>query len=352
MVPASRDLTFLDGIGRAPHDTFNVGYVGTVDVAKMHPNFVALSARVDVPHVRFVVCGRGNGFRAIRRQAERLGVGDRFVLRGFVPDLRDALATFDVFGYPLGPENYSSAELVLHEAMYAGIPPVILRRGGAQSTVIHAETGLVVDTDDEYVDAIAHLYRRPGERARLGANAARYARALFGVERTADGWSAAYERVMRRPKRSRRLDMNGRGAALFVDALAGAAPEFSVSLRSTDDDALIEADGKIACAPGPVTSAASGGVLHYRRRFPDDPMLRLWSGLVLAHSGHPALAVAEFAGAIDQGCGHWRASWYLAQAARRASAFDLARDALQRVIHAAPRFQPARDLLASMAACA
>src|SRR5256714_15389959 len=93
------------------------------DFSKMHPRYVAMSADVDVPGVRFVVCGAGAGFPALARQAEQLGVGDRFELRGWVDDIRPVIARLDVFGYPLCEDNYSASDLVLQEVMYAGVPP-------------------------------------------------------------------------------------------------------------------------------------------------------------------------------------------------------------------------------------
>ncbi len=42
-----------------------------------------------------------------------------------------------------------------------------------------------------------------------------------------------------------------------------------------------------------------GGVLHYRRHYPNDGYLRLWAGLVLEAAGKHVLAVGEFSGALD-----------------------------------------------------
>ena len=45
MVWATTDFTRLGGLARRPHAGFNVGYIGTVDFKKIHPRFVAMSAR-------------------------------------------------------------------------------------------------------------------------------------------------------------------------------------------------------------------------------------------------------------------------------------------------------------------
>jgi len=60
-----------------------------------------------------------------------------------------------------------------------------------------------------------------------------------------------------------------------------------------------------------LASADAGGILHYRRFYPDDAALRFWAGLVLSGHGRPALAAAEFHAALkgfDQNrCAAWLA---------------------------------------------
>ncbi|MCE9557449.1 MAG: hypothetical protein K8R88_00715, partial [Armatimonadetes bacterium] len=72
--------------------------------------------------------------------------------------------------------NYSTGELVLQEAMLAGIPPIVLPFGGAANRVIHGNTGLVAQDVRGYSEAIAFLYNNPVVRARLGTAANDYAR--------------------------------------------------------------------------------------------------------------------------------------------------------------------------------
>ncbi len=121
LIPAA-DFERLEGLVPRRHAGFNVGYIGTVDFTKMHPEYVRMSAGVRVPGARFIVCGRGAAEASLVRQAARFGIADRLELRGYVEDIRSVLAELDVFGYPLCEDNYSTAEAVLHEAMFAGVP--------------------------------------------------------------------------------------------------------------------------------------------------------------------------------------------------------------------------------------
>ncbi|NET09534.1 MAG: glycosyltransferase family 4 protein, partial [Symploca sp. SIO2B6] len=107
MVYDSTDFERLSGLEKQSHDTFNVGYVGTVDFVKMHPNFVAMSAAIDIPDVKFVVCGHGIE-RYLQQQAKIYSSANRFQFLGHVEDIKSVIQTFDVFGYPLCEDNYST----------------------------------------------------------------------------------------------------------------------------------------------------------------------------------------------------------------------------------------------------
>jgi glycosyltransferase involved in cell wall biosynthesis len=349
-VQATADLERLFGLRPQPHAGFNVGYIGTVDFSKMHSDFVALHAVVDISVARFVVCGAGPAYTRLRQQALEHGAAGRFDFRGFEPDVASVLEVLDVFGYPLCPYNYSGAELVLQEAMCAGLPAVVFPYGGAARQVTHNVTGLVVNDALSYKHAIEYLYQRPAERARLGENARQFAQREFDAGRTGRQFNAIYAGLMQSPKRPRHWPSPSQPAAeQFVESLGGTAPQFAASLRSTGVQACLEAEAWIAAASPLLSSPSAGGILHYRRCYPHDPFLRLWAGLVFQGQGRPALAVAEFNAAQKLGLTHWRVAWYLAQSAVACSAPALAEGALATVLTAAPDFGPAQQLARQLA---
>lgn len=314
MIPTSPDWERLTDVRSVPHATFNVGYIGTVDFVKMHAQYVRLSAQANIPNARFIVAGSGNGFVTLRRQAQEWGAAERFEWRGYVEDVGALLQTFDVFGYPLCPENYSTSELVLQEAMYAGIPPVVLPYGGAGRVVQNHVTGIVAQNEIEYTNALEFLYQHPDERARLGNNARAYAQTFFGAEKSAQQWDDIFEIMLDAPKRARRWTPYDAkilsGAEFFVQGLGDTAPQFRTSMVSTDADELHEADARIA-ASAPVLANGDGGILSYRHAYPNDSHLRFWSGLVLHAQGRRALAAAEFVAARALGFSSARVAQYL-----------------------------------------
>jgi glycosyltransferase involved in cell wall biosynthesis len=340
VIPAVAGWQRVAHVRPRPHRGYNVGYIGTVQPTKMHPCYVAMSARVRVPDARFVVCGSGNGFAALAREADALGIGQKLDLRGYVEDIGSVIEALDVFGYPLCEENYSSSELALQEAMYCGVPSVVMAYGGAQRLVIDGRTGLVAADEDEYVNALERLHADPEKRLRLGRAAAAHARATWNLERIAATWTDTYLELAGGPKRPRswprpqpsRRRPIAPGAALFLQSLGGTAPAFATSLGSGMIDELLSAEAKIARCSA-VLSSADGGVLHWRTRYPDDPWLRLWSGLVLHGQRRSAFAIAEFNNALRLGLGDWRVQSYLARSARMLGNQQLVQLTLDAVPH-------------------
>lgn len=203
MVYGAADLEFLDGRQPRQHAGFNVGYVGSL--TKLHPDFVKMSVGLNIPGVRFTLCGGGANAPKLAQQVAQAQAGARFSFAGYVNDVGTYLETFDVFGYPAsqGTAGYVGSELVLQEAMYAQVPPVVFPIGGMGHLVMNGYTGLVVHSPKEYRQAVEHLYRNPEERSRLGRNAASYARQTFGAANAAPKMNALYDRLMEQTKQQR-----------------------------------------------------------------------------------------------------------------------------------------------------
>jgi len=76
------------------------------------------------------------------------------------------------------------------EAMACGTPVVVFNRGSAPEVVKHGETGFVVDTLDEMVNAVDQVYQIDQRRCR------EYVEERFDVPRMVDDYLRAYERVL------------------------------------------------------------------------------------------------------------------------------------------------------------
>lgn len=347
MILATADLSRVQAVKPRSHEFFNIGYIGTLNPIKIHPDFINLCAQIDLPTARFVLCGSATDYQRLARQAERVGLSQRFDYRGYVEDLTPVLAELDVFGYPLCEDNYSAADLILQEIMAAGIPPVLFPYGGTASLVQHNHTGLIVHTAQEYATAIHYLYHHPDERRRLGEAAAAYAATHFEPAQAIQKLHPLYEHLLGQPKQPRRLadaPTDASGADAFVASLGEAAPQFEVSLRSHDLSAILEAEQTIVKSSPVLCGDANGGIFHYRNAYPQDCHLRLWAGLALLGQGQHVRALAEFQAAHTLGLAHWRLFWYIAQVGAGLKARQVVVPALQRVIQAAPEFAPAHAM--------
>ena len=259
-----------------PHDGLEVGYVGTVDPCKLSPRFLDLCARVDVPGVRFVVCG-GPGDRELAREVQRRGLAGRVEVRGHVDDVVPVLEQLDVFGYPLRPGHYGTGEQALLEAMACGVVPVVLDNGPEAHVVEHGVTGLVARSEEDWVHAVEGLLADPTRRARLGQRARDTVRARYGLDRSARQWQRVYEALLEQPKRA-------------APPLGGVEPPDAaelllLALGDTEAAALHREALDAAPAPGPELlrrladlpdiffSPTRGSAFHYGRCFPDDQRL-------------------------------------------------------------------------------
>jgi|GEM_PF-449736 len=288
-------------------ERFTVVYVGTVDFVKMHPDFVSMHAQADIPNLRVLVCGDGPAMPTLKRQAAETSPPNRFEFLGYQKDPAPTLARAQIFGCPLATDNYATSELALQEAMYLGIPPLLLSRAGPARMIEHGVTGYLAKDKSDYTRKLEKLAASPKERAALGKKAARFARENWGAERSAHQMVTLYRQLLKNPKRKRKPLATGpssRGVTAFLQSLGANAPQFRHSLEGASLHGIAgekAADRFIAASSAQLASASAGGVLHYRISYPSDPYLRYWSGLILAKQGRNALAAMEFRMALQLG---------------------------------------------------
>lgn len=168
-------------------------FVGDFRRKGLGPTIAALAA-TGHPEARLLVAGRGEA-EAYRAQARSLGLGDRVVFTGFLPEVRPAFAAADAFVFPT---RYEPFGMVIAEAMAAGLPVLTTRRAGAAEWIQNGEEGLLVD-DPADVAALAAglgpLLRDAELRVRLGQAAQAKAQAL-GWDGIAKAYAQLYAEVL------------------------------------------------------------------------------------------------------------------------------------------------------------
>ena len=141
-------------------------------LAKLSPEF---------PYLRYVLIGEGHDEVRLRRMAAELGVHDKVIFAGAIPDgdLPEAYATANVYAGASRVDNEINVEgfgISFLEAAASGLPVIAGDSGGVRSAVRDGETGIVLPPED--VDAwsrtLAELLRDPARQESLG-NAGRAA---------------------------------------------------------------------------------------------------------------------------------------------------------------------------------
>jgi len=86
--------------------------------------------------------------------------------------------------------------------MAAGLPVICLKQCTEQYIIHHNETGILVENEVEYKNAVEFLYNHPEERMRLGKNARKYVLEKFSIQKTVENLHQVYEQVLKKEKRS------------------------------------------------------------------------------------------------------------------------------------------------------
>lgn len=166
--------------------------------------FARLTGRF--PDLRLTVIGDGPERPALERQAARLDLGGRIDFPGRVPEIPPYLDAATVVVMPSRWEE--TFGLVALEAALMARPVVVTRAGALPEVVVHGETGLVVEKEDDegVAEAIAFLLERPGTARRMGRAARERAIRMFGLELCIDRYDQLYRRIARRSPASARVE--------------------------------------------------------------------------------------------------------------------------------------------------
>lgn len=185
--------------------SFHFGYVGTVEPTKMHPNFLGLCAAANIPS-RCIVAG-GPAHEELRCQAESIGIGNRFDIRGPIDDPMPIFRQLHAFAYPLNPSHYGSGEQVLVEAMAYGAVPVVLDNPPEKELIRNGETGLVTQTAEEFSTALRFLADSPADRSVFAAAGRQFVFDECDINVSLSHFQTLYEEMRSVPKSRRKLSL-------------------------------------------------------------------------------------------------------------------------------------------------
>jgi glycosyltransferase involved in cell wall biosynthesis len=178
----------------APHRGFNIGYIGLVDYRKLHKDFIPMCHEIKkrIPEAKFIIAGE------VKIPIE--GLGPEFQFLGHTDDVAGVLAQCDVFGYPLRPDHWGTAEQVLGEAMAAGVAPVVMDNP-AERLIVNMDGFCAYDAAD-YAESVEWLYNFPEDRKKCAMECKARAADLYSIDKMIKSWDDVFQEMMQKPKRS------------------------------------------------------------------------------------------------------------------------------------------------------
>jgi glycosyltransferase involved in cell wall biosynthesis len=187
VIPLNRDVArqFLGAV----EDEFAIGWVGRLSHEKgLDILLRALPSLGSVPF-RLHVIGHGRERTALEAIARNIGIDDRIVWHGVIPNAERLFAGFDAFVLSSRTEG---TPIVLLEAMAASVPVVATRVGGIPDVVSEREAMLVAGLDPhELATALNTVFADPGAASRR----ARAAKLRLAAEYRERSWVERYQLV-------------------------------------------------------------------------------------------------------------------------------------------------------------
>jgi glycosyltransferase involved in cell wall biosynthesis len=209
-VDTTRFHPHVDGIkvrfeAGVPQDAPLVAMIARFQSVKGHDIFQAMARQValQIPNARFIVAGENtqtdadNDYKTRILQAAENDqlLHKRLRYLGFRADVERVIAAADVVVCPSHFEGYGVVNI---EAMACGKPVVSTRRGGPSETIIHGETGYLIEAGDAagFAARVIELLRNPGLRTRLGTAGRARVEQHFSAQSNADQFMRVIEKLL------------------------------------------------------------------------------------------------------------------------------------------------------------
>jgi len=179
-----------------PDDHLVIGMVAALTTEKGYPTLLKAAAEVLKNHDKVTFCALGDGSdrEALFRQAEVLGLGEKFLFMGFREDVGAFFHIFDVFVLASHMEGLGTSILDAHSL---GLPVLASRVGGIPEIIEDGDNGLLADAGnaEDFADKLFHLIEDSDLRAALGRNALESVK-RFSIQKTVEKNIALYHDIL------------------------------------------------------------------------------------------------------------------------------------------------------------
>lgn len=252
------------------HRPISVGYFGSLNFAKLHPRYVDYISAVKMDSFRVKLIGDLTNKEVLNQQCEDVGKAGMFIFRGYTTDIAYELDAINVNAYLLNPEHYGTTENALLEAMAMGVVPIVLENPCECNIVKHGSTGLIVQSLNEFADAIRWLSENPYERIKLGMQASKSIRELFSAKRMETKLNKHYQAILYKEKRKINFsNIFGDDPSDWFLSCQG-YPEFF------SEDGSVDYNKDSFSAYG-LFEENKGSIFHFQKYFSNDLRINQWS---------------------------------------------------------------------------
>lgn len=263
--------------GNETIDRVEVGYIGSLNFAKLHPRYVDFLSAVKSPSFKVKLIGDTTNKEILEEQCMQAGRLGMLEFCGYTSDVASALSSLNVLAYLLNPEHYGTTENALIEAMAMGIVPIVLDNPAERFIVDDHNTGLIVSSPEEFAEAVSWLNENPDELRRLGRQAAESVRNRFTAENMEALLATHYRSILASDKKTIFFaDIFGKNPDdWFLSCQCH--PEF-FSCRGNDGNAL----GEFSIYG--LLERSKGTVYHFSNYFPENKRLSEWANAICAYN--------------------------------------------------------------------
>lgn len=267
----------VQDIKHAKQKEFTIGYIGTIDFAKLHPDFLEICKRINIPNMKFIICGDGCHLNILKEEIKKQELQEKFEFVGYVNDIKPYLEKFDLFLYPLNPKHYGTCDQALTEAMASGIVPAVLNNDMESYIVHNSYTGIVAISKKDLVLKIEKLYKNIHERERISKNTKKEALRRFELTTTIEQWNKLYLKILEKKKTKKKWNNkiekdNITAFYIFCESIKKHSHIFEIN-----DKVKIK---KLLNSNSLWQSKTKGTPQHYAEFFPKDKKIKEICGLI------------------------------------------------------------------------
>jgi glycosyltransferase involved in cell wall biosynthesis len=182
-----------DNPTRKEKGTFVIGSSGRLFPVKDYPFMVEVAREVlrKANNVKFTLAGDGPELKKVQTMIQRYGLGERFLVRGFVKDMGTFYRGLDVY---LNTSFHEGIPISVLEAMAHGVPVIAPNVGGLREIVADGIDGYLLESRNpkDFVEKCIQLYGDETLRKQMASAAREKVTKEFSVDQMAGQYYRLY----------------------------------------------------------------------------------------------------------------------------------------------------------------